>query len=380
MPQRKKVLCVTHIMNHYRVPFHNLVRKILSANNVEYDVLSGLPNSAERKKGDLGDLPFASYKAEISLLGSYGNVVYNPVYCLTAKYDLVIVTQENKYLLNYLLQMSRFFRRGRLAFMGHGKNFQSRNPNSLAERWKRFWATKVDWWFAYTNESRRHLESLGYPTNRITVFNNSVDISEIRSHVLSTSTQRLDELKSSLGIVGENVGVFLGGLYAEKRLDFLIQAADIVRMRLPNFELIIIGGGQERPLVDQLASDRPWIHVVGPKFGRSKVELMLLGHVYMMPGLVGLGVLDAGATRLPVATTNYPWHSPEIAYLTPDKEGIIVDNWQDPVSFGNSVADLLVDVPRRLAMAEQAELMSQKFSIESMANNFASGVLKALHQ
>jgi glycosyltransferase involved in cell wall biosynthesis len=292
--------------------------------------------------------------------------------------NLVILTQENKHLQNYIFQILPAPLRPKIAFMGHGRNFQSRKPRSLAERWKRIWATKIDWWFAYTDETRNHVASLGFPNDRITVFNNSVDTSEVRRMVDVTTPSRLEALRVGLGLCGRHVGIFVGGIYPDKRMPFLVEAADAIRARLPDFELLVIGGGSDLSVIEDLARARPWIRVLGPRFGQEKIELMMLGHIFMMPGLVGLAILDAGAAGLPMATTRFPWHSPEIAYLKPGVNGLMVEDWEDPVAYANAVADVLSDPDRLAKMREAARDLGQTHTIEAMARNFADGILKAL--
>lgn len=377
---RSRVAFVTHILPHYRAPFHERLRSILNENDIDYDLIIGRPTEYESLKGDIAP-PVWARKMRECHFGVLGRCVYyHAVVRELIKYDLIILTQENKYLHNYVLQLIKPFRRGMLALMGHGRNFQARNPRSLSEKWKCFWATKADWWFAYTDETRRHIEALGFPRDRITVFNNSVDISQFRAQLSKITANRLDNLRVELGLIGRNVGVFVGGLYPDKRLEFLVKAADVIRERLADFELLVVGGGESAQLVHSLAEKRPWMKVLGPRFGLEKAELMLLGSVFMMPGLVGLAILDASAAGLPIATTGFPWHSPEIAYLTPGENGLLVEDWQDPEAYGNAVADLLSDPARTAAMALAAKSMSSKFSVEAMAENFAIGIMKALRK
>ncbi|KQN01156.1 hypothetical protein ASE82_16925 [Sphingomonas sp. Leaf230] len=105
---------------------------------------------------------------------------------------------------------------------------------------------------------------------------------------------------------------------------------------------------------------------------------MLLGQVFMMPGLIGLAILDAGAAGLAIATTDFPWHSPEIAYLEPGVSGLKVADWENPEAYAAEVAALLLDRPALDRMRAAARSMAERYSIEAMAQNFASGVLKAL--
>lgn len=376
----KRVAFVAHTLPHYRAPFHNLLKDILLSHDIDYHLIIGTPTRDEQIKGDLRPPSWAEHVKEyrFSLFGR--SLYYHSIITAVQNYDLIILTQENKYLQNYILQALRPFRRGSLAMVGHGRNFQARNPQSLGERWKSFWATKVDWWFAYTEQSRLHIQALGFPPERITVFNNSVDVSHLQRQIAEIKPQRLQSLRKELGLVGRNVGIFVGGLYPDKRLAFLVEACDKIRERLNDFELLVIGGGQDMRLLHSLAETRPWIKVLGPRFGVEKAELMLLGNLFMMPGLVGLAILDAGAAGLPIVTTRFPWHSPEIAYLTPGKNGLMVDDWKNPEAYGNAVADLLADPVLIAGMARSAKSLSTHFSVEAMADNFAQGILKALNQ
>jgi glycosyltransferase involved in cell wall biosynthesis len=371
------VTFVTRILTHYRVSFHEQVRHRLSLQGVDYRLIHGQPDAEEAAKGDLATLPWATVIRNRALFGR-GKLVWQPIYGAVRKSDLIVLGQENQLLVNYPLQMMPRGLRPRLALWGHGRNFQARNPHSSAERWKRFWAPRVDWWFAYTDETRRHVEELGFPAERITVFNNAVDTSEVRALITAVTPAGLDARRAELGIQGGDVGVFVGGLYDDKRLTFLVDAADRIRARVPDFVLIVAGGGEQLPLLRELAATRPWIKVMGPRFGIDKVELMLLGRLFMMPGLVGLAVVDAGAAGLPTVTTAFPYHSPEIAYVKHGVSGVIVPEWKDTRAYAEAVTSLLKNPARLAEMRAAAQGMANGLTIEAMADRFAEGVLKAL--
>lgn len=373
----KTVAFLTPIITHYRAQFHEDVKNILVSNGVHYKLIYSKPFGSEIAKGDTIDIPWAT-QVSASHFGRDGRLVWQHALRQVMKADLIVIGQENRFLLNYVLQALPAGLRPKLALWGHGRNFQSRNPDGLGERWKRWWATRADWWFAYTDETRRHLAALGFPPDRITVFNNSVDTSQLRRHAASVSAPRLTEVRDELQIKGRHVGIFVGGIYPDKRMAFLVDACDRIRQVVPDFELIIVGSGTDFPVIQQLAQSRPWIKLTGPRFGLEKVEIMMLGHVFLMPGLMGLAILDAGAIGLPIATTRFPWHSPEIAYLQPGYSGIMVEDWQNAEAFGDEVAALLLDPDRRDAFAKGALEMAETYSIGRMAENFSHGVLRAL--
>jgi len=97
-----------------------------------------------------------------------------------------------------------------------------------------------------------------------------------------------------------------------------------------------------------------------------------------MPGLVGLVVVDSFALGVPMVTTDYPFHSPEIDYLKNDENGLIVNCGQSAEVYAAAVARLLQD-PARLERLRQGALASApQYTIENMVANFAEGVVRAL--
>lgn len=370
---------VTRILTHYRVPFHEIVRDLLGRDGVRYRLIYGLPDSSEAAKGDLAQIDWAEQAHQTPLLGRE-KLVWQHVVRRVWKDDLVVLGQENQLLVNYLFQSLRHFGGPKLALFGHGRNFQARNPASQAERWKAYWATRCDWWFAYTEETRCHIEALGFPGDRITVFNNSVDTRALRDDLAAVDDATKIALRAQAGLQGKNIGVFVGGLYDEKRIKFLVAASDIVRARVPDFELLVIGGGVDLNMLLGLAAERPWIKAVGPQFGTRKAGMMSLAKLFLMPGLLGLAVLDAGVAGLPVVTTAYPWHSPEIAYLSDGENGLIVKDWLSEREYAEAVVSLLEDEAARTKMGETALVMVNGRTIEDMAARFAEGIKKALTQ
>lgn len=371
------VTFVTRILAHYRIPFHERVRAELAERGIDYRLIHGQPDGEEAAKGDLATLPWAEQVRNRPLFGR-GKLVWQPIGTALRSSDLLVLGQENQLLVNYPIQLVPRALRPRIALWGHGRNFQSRNPAGAAERWKRFWATQCDWWFAYTEETRAHVASLGFPPERITVFNNAVDTGELARLAASIDDGEIARTYDALGVTSRNVAIFVGGLYPDKRLDFLVAAADLVRARVPDFALVVVGGGIDRPKLEALAASRPWLIAAGPRFGREKAALMRGAKLFLMPGLVGLAVLDAAALALPMVTTAYPYHSPEIAYLREYGHGAIVPDWEDVAAYADRVTALLMDDTARADMARAGARLAGDVTVERMAERFAAGAAAAL--
>jgi glycosyltransferase involved in cell wall biosynthesis len=95
-----------------------------------------------------------------------------------------------------------------------------------------------------------------------------------------------------------------------------------------------------------------------------------------MPRAVGLVILDSFALQTPLITTNYPFHGPEIEYLENGINGLIVED--DPEVYAESVARLLTDPGKLDDLTEGCAESAKMYTLESMVDKFAAGVLKAL--
>jgi glycosyltransferase involved in cell wall biosynthesis len=207
---------------------------------------------------------------------------------------------------------------------------------------------------------------------------NAIDVRGLKRAQNAISSEDLFELRNQMNIHSENVCLFIGGMYPEKRLDFLLGACKLVRERIEDFEMIFIGAGPDDFKVRSAADAQDWIHYLGPIFYEQKIPYFMLSKLVLMPGLVGLSVLDAFTFETPIVTTSVPFHSPEIEYLNDGVNGLIVKNTDDPDAFASTVVELLGDSERLLQLRLGCQVAREEYSIETMANRFADGIRQAL--
>jgi glycosyltransferase involved in cell wall biosynthesis len=140
----------------------------------------------------------------------------------------------------------------------------------------------------------------------------------------------------------------------------------------------MIGKGPQEEMVRQLAERCEWVTYVGPKNDVEKVPYWALSKVFLMPGLVGLAVLDSFALGVPMVTTAFPYHSPEIDYLRDGENGVMVADWQSARAYANAVISLMGDEARRQRMIAAGREAAGFYTVENMAKNFADGIASAL--
>lgn len=367
----RQVLVVQRRLTHYRIPFFETLRADLQACGVRLRLAHGDPTPEELTKRDSGELDWAERLSTRYFLD--GRICWQPFSQLAQGVDMTVITAENKLLCNLFEQFAA--RDRRVALWGHGANLQG-EAGSWRERFKARVALRADWWLAYTDMSRDLVQALGFPAERITVLNNSVDTTELVGQFSAVTPQAQAALRAELGLGAGPVGLYLGSLYAEKRIEFLLDAARAIRKRLPGFELLVIGGGPQQGLITEAASREPWIKALGIRKGADKALAASLADVMLNPGLVGLNILDSFAGGLPMLTTDCRLHSPEIAYLSSGRNGLMTANSLD--DYVEAAFGLLAD-PQRLAAMRQACLEDAAlYTVAQMSRRFTQGVLGAL--
>lgn len=365
----KRVLVVEQRLPHYRVPFFEALRAVLGKEGVDLTLSIGTPQMLDASKRDEGQLEWAR---RLPAHYAFGNrVCWLPFD--TKGVDLVIVSQENRFLFHpWLLRPWRDYRVG---LMGHGANLAA-DSSSLAEVYKRWLTRRADWWFAYTETSRGLFERAGCPADRITVFDNAIDTSALRRSLASVSATDVAYWRQAQSLPPGPIGVFIGSLYAQKQLGFLLDAAQRIRALCPGFSLIIAGDGPDRRIVQDAAAENDWIKWVGPVREREKAMLLRSADVMLMPYAVGLSVVDAFAAGVPVCTTSAIGHGPELHYLRPNVSGI--STAPDTRIYAETIVSVMSD-PARLAAFRRAALeAADELSIEKMTQKFGLGVMAAL--
>jgi glycosyltransferase involved in cell wall biosynthesis len=372
-----RVLFIVSGMFHYRVEFHRHLRAKLAARGIAYDVAYTEGPPQLRGRNDTRALDFGR-KVGVRWL-NVGSVTlcWQRAFRQALGCDLVVVMQENKYLINYVLQIMRRFGGPRLAFYGHGRNLQN-DATAWRERFKRLWIRQVDWWFAYTGLSQRLVAGSGYPAGRISNVENAYDTRALSDEIARVTDEEVRTFRQRFGIASGNVGIYMGALYKEKRIDFLVDCAKRIRAEIPDFELLIVGGGPEASVATNAGAEHRWIHAPGPLFGRDKAVALKASRLFLIPGIVGLAVLDGFAAGIPLITMANRYHGPEIDYLRHGENGFMVEPGDDAEAYAQTVIALLRDEKRLAAVAANARADAARYTAENMAEKFADGIAAAL--
>ena len=371
----KKVAIVQRTLVQYRREFFDGLKNALAEEGVELTLIYGKQSKDEGLKNDEMDLEWGKYIPNITIKLGSKNLIWQPCLNDLKDKDLVIVEQANKLLLNYFLILVKRFYGIKLAFWGHGRD-RNLEVESLLNKFKYLFIKKCDWWFAYTSGVRSFLINKGYSEHKITDVQNAIDTQFLRKKYLEIDSSDIENIKMELGIMSEHIGIFCGSMYAEKRIDFIVECCLHIKQKIEDFHMIFVGAGVDAKLAIDASEKYDWIHYVGPKFGEDRVKYFKVAAIQMMPGAVGLGVLDSFTLETPLITTYNPSHGPEIDYIEDGVNGIITNDNVD--EYTHAIIDLLSS-GKYINMIENCKKSAQKYTIENMIENFKTGILKAVH-
>jgi glycosyltransferase involved in cell wall biosynthesis len=199
----------------------------------------------------------------------------------------------------------------------------------------------------------------GLPRERVTVIHNSVPPATALS---AQDRARLDE---QLGLDGRLVVTAVGRLVPQKAHGRLLDAAAIVRDRVPDVLFLIVGDGPLRGELEKRSRDaglEETVRFTGVRqdapaiAGRS--DLVVFSSDW--EGL-SLAALEAMAAGVPVVSTDVAGTAEALA----TGAGLAVP--RDPGALAGGIVELLEDPDRRRRMGEEGRrLHAERFSTETM--------------
>lgn len=373
----KKVVICQHRLLHYRLGLFDRLRAECAKRGIDLHLVHGQASRRESFKKDEGSLPWAhKVKNRFWDLGAR-DLMWQPFPADVRDADLVVVMQENRILSNYPLLLSRLWSPRKVAYWGHGVNFQSDAPAGLREKWKQMMLKRVDWWFAYTEMTAEIVHLAGYPAERITCLDNAIDNEAFERDLASVTDEQLQAMRAEIDAPeGAPVGLFCGSLYLDKRLDYMIEAADRIHAVLPAFRLVVIGDGPSAGEIRAAAEMKPWLKWLGVRKGPEKAAWFRLADVVINPGAVGLHVLDSFCSGTPMVTTAESRHGPEVAYLKDGVNGLVVEGGAD--RYTDAVIALFNDRLKLEAVKQAALHDAQRYTLDNMVTRFADGIARCV--
>lgn|GEM_PF-162158 len=373
--ERPQVAIVYKSLPHYRVPLYEQLRERLDRAGIDLRVLIGDPPVGETARRDTAAVDWVGPVPQHEWRIGGRSLVWQSAFGQLRTCDLVVVEQASKLLLNDVLAVWRHVGGPALGLWGHGVNRDADQRSRLGEWWKRRTITDCDWWFAYTAGTADLVARSGFPRSRVTDLQNATDTLSLRA-AAAARTEASHPVRTTG--TGPHRVAFVGSLYAGKGLAELVTTVDRVRDRVGDVELVVVGDGEDRGILEAAARERPWIRLIGPRTGDELAGALDGVRCILCPAAVGLVVLDACALGIPVVVARADNHGPEVDYVADGVNGVVVDQPAGHPAYAEAVASLLVDDEQHDRLVEGCAETARTHTVEEMARRFADGILSCL--
>jgi len=256
----------------------------------------------------------------------------------------------------------------RVGLWGHIDSYIA--PWNPVDRWlETRLARDADRIFAYTPGGAATAERLGVPTERITTVMNSIATNDLLLRHAEFRSGANEEFKTKHGLGAGPTFGYIGSLDASKRVDLLAQALDELWRIDPAAKLVVGGTGRDAGLLDA-AVERGQVIRLGYADDEGVALIGSVSEAIMNPGRIGLVAVHALAMGLPIVTSEYRFHAPELEYL---REGeTVFTASDDPGEFARTSINV-AQSSDRIRGGQWAYP-----TLDAMVDNFASGVVKLM--
>lgn len=368
MADRLRLGIVQDYVPGYRVGFFTRVIDRLAEKDIETFVIAGHPRGAMGQRGDQAQSArwIRSGRNRQFTIGRDGPCFSGFISDRNWRdCDGVILGLRGTALDLYAEIAKKRFSGRKLGVFGHlSRHVRQPNPVDLAiERWQMRHSDHV---FTYTQAGVDVAAEAGVEPDKITAVMNSVDIQDVLDAYNEVDAESIDELAERYSLTPGKVFGYIGGLDADKRIAFLVDALDRIWQEDPEIKVLVGGKGEQADLLAR-AIERGQVIMLGFAGPEEKATTFRLSQSILCPGRVGLVAVETLALGIPLLTTDWPFHAPEIEYLTPGTDIFLAQD--SPHEYARLVLEHVnhgFSFPRHVG--------NKYPTIDEMANNFARGV------
>ena len=98
----------------------------------------------------------------------------------------------------------------------------------------------------------------------------TIDTTQFSDELDGCSAEEITEFFKHHNLTTGQTALYCGSLTKPKDIDFLLKSALIIKNKITNFSLLIIGNGPEKELVKTYAENYLWIIYLGSLYRREK--------------------------------------------------------------------------------------------------------------
>ncbi len=377
MPKKRVLIAHQSTIPHYRVPFFEAIERLRPAwweFCVVYDPVEGRRMFKVEADEENFHFPIQTQRTYALALG--GKRLLLQSFPLRARsYDLIVVG-GTLYNLAYPLSILWSFLGKAVAYWGQGRDLtvahKSRTKRVLEHLKLRLYH-RADGFFAYTEGVRDYLVTQGIDERKIFALSNTIDINRQRRAFEMHKPHR-DTYRQQAGLDHKKVLLFVGRLNERKKLSYLIETFAELSRRDGSYHFVMIGGG-DVSIIDRLkaACGASAVSYHGVVDDQDIGYHYTSSDLFIFPGDVGLGPLQALCFNLVPVIVDSPTHSVEVDYLNASN-ALILPRGTTPAEYADAIDQLFDDPVTLQHLQAQAWPSIRHLTIEQMAQNFIYGV------
>jgi len=368
-----RVVVIYRFLPHYRRAVYETIHRLLARRGIDFRIWVGdQTGTSDAQRHDSITLPFSHRMPTLRIALRGRDFFLHRPPARQPPPSLVICEQAVKVPLYFWFYALSGLRRNTFAWWGQGRHFQN-DGLRLMELLKRLLTRWSGLWISYNGLTDQVLrDTLGVAPRRIWSIDNAIDTRALATAVDACRRQGRQAIEEGLQCPPTTMRViFCGGLHPSKNIRLLLEAFLILQQTRPDAQLVVIGDGIDRPYVAAAAQRDPHIRMVGFAEGVVKARWLSIADVFVCPGMTGLNILDAFSSRLPFVTVDIPTHSPEIFYLDPGRNGLLVP----PTAAGLAHGIARAAASDQSGMTAQAWETASFYTSQRMAARFTAAIV-----
>jgi len=284
---------------------------------------------------------------------------------LNQEVDCIIFSGTMYHLSTWISAVIARFKGKRVLMWTHGYLSEEKN----AKGWLReLFYRLANGLLVYGHQSRNFLLNRGFDAEKIYVVYNSLNY-KLQCRIREKTTRgQLDNLKTQLFAVPDlPVLIYIGRLTSQKKLSILLKAVYILKKTGYDLNVLLVGNGPERLLLEQDAKRyRIADNVVfyGSCYDEEEIgPLIMLSDICVAPGEIGLTCMHVMAYGVPAITHDQSdLQMPEWEAISPGVTGTLFkyDDSQDLARVTR--AWLQQDIPREQVSANCYEIIGRYYN------------------
>lgn len=335
-----KLCCVFNVPSLYREVIYKRIDSRYDCSWFFEDVTNDLNTF------DISDLKEARVLKTIRV-GSFYWVKGHMKLLFNQKYRTYLMIGPSRCLSIFLMLLFKciFFPNKKTYLWTHGYY----GKESYTERiWKKIMFKLATGIFVYGNYSRELMIKDGFNPQKLFTIHNSLAYDrqlEIRKSIIPSDIYK-NYFENNYPVL-----IFIGRLMPVKKLNQLIEAVSILENKNDYYNVVFVGDGPERGILEQLVAEyklkqRVWFY--GACYDETKnAELVYNADLCVAPGNVGLTAIHSIMFGCPVLTHNdFKWQMPEFEAVTDGITGCFFER-DNVLDLSNKISNWFVHNNKR---------------------------------